>query len=239
MELSERIEGLSRWGKEIKNISQAELDTIFEKARSKNAWFTQESCSYSLSETAKWLTTGSLTTWIESYNINSIPLPKSIGLVMAGNIPLVGFHDLLSVLIAGHSAKIKLSSQDNELLPFLVQRLFDLDSRWNTYLSYAERLKDIEGVIATGSDNSARYFEYYFKSIPKIIRKNRTSVAILSGKEDVDEVKLLGQDIFSYYGLGCRNVSKIYIPEAFDLSLFNTAFKQYENIPNHNKYGNN
>jgi hypothetical protein len=158
---------------------------------------------------------------------------------MAGNIPLVGFHDLLCVLISGHIAKIKLSSQDDELLPFLVDLLVNVDDRWKKSILFTERLNNVDAVIATGSDNSARYFEQYFKSIPKIIRKNRTSVGVIMGEENQNEYELLAHDIFSYFGKGCRNVSKLYIPDNFDMQNLVEPFNQFQTLIDHNKYANN
>lgn len=238
MELNERINALSRWGEAIRNINEESKAALLEKAKNKNRWFTEENCSYSLNEIIKWLEKDALENWIKSYT----PTPnnsKMVGIVMAGNIPLVGFHDLLCVLISGHLAKVKLSSQDDVLIPFLVNILVKEDSRWHQRISFVDRLNAIDAVIATGSDNSARYFEHYFKAVPSIIRKNRTSVAVIMGDETPGEFKLLAHDIFSYFGLGCRNVSKLYLPLNFDLNNFFEPFSLFKTLVDHGKYGNN
>jgi hypothetical protein len=159
---------------------------------------------------------------------------------MAGNIPMVGFHDLLAVLLSGNFAVIKLSGDDKHLLPFVTKILCTIEPAYKERIEFREgRLSEIDAVIATGSNNSARYFEYYFGKIPHIIRKNRNSVAVLSGDEPPEELKKLGADIFSYFGLGCRNVSKLFIPKGYDLNLFFNAIFSYQEIINHNKYANN
>jgi hypothetical protein len=238
MELSERIKSLGKWGERIQNTPASELEQVFAKAQGKNGWFTKESCSYSLKEITAWLKPELLENWLAPYE-PKVGASKTVGLVMAGNIPLVGFHDLLCVLISGHTAKIKLSSQDGELLPFLTSLLVSVEPQWSNHFSYEDRLHNIDAVIATGSDNSARYFEYYFKSIPRIIRKNRTSVGVIMGEENPAEYQILAGDIFTYFGMGCRNVSKIFVPESFDLKTLIEPFSSHQEIINHNKYANN
>ena len=239
MELADRIQSLANWGKVLRSIPMEELKTVLERAQNKNGWFTSDSCSFSLNEIKNWLNEDALKNWIETYSINVNQGSKNIGLVMAGNIPLVGFHDLLCVLISGHYARIKLSSQDDELLPFLISLLIKNDSRWKDLIQFTERLNNVDAVIATGSDNSARYFEHYFKSIPKIIRKNRTSVGVIIGEEDSKEYQQLARDIFTYFGMGCRNVSKLYIPHDFDLNSLASPFQSFQTLLDHNKYVNN
>lgn len=159
---------------------------------------------------------------------------------MAGNIPLVGFHDLISVLITGHRALAKPSSDDDKLLPYIAQVLVAINRSFAEQMSFADgKIRDFDAVIATGSNNSARYFDYYFRKYPNIIRKNRSSVAILTGAESEDELRDLGHDIFRYFGLGCRNVSKLYLPEGYDLDKLFHAFYQYKEVINNQKYGNN
>src|SRR5690606_6612622 len=142
--------------------------------------------------------------------------PKVIGLVLAGNIPMVGFHDILTVLASGNIALIKSSSQDNALIPYILKELKEIEPAFASQINFTERLKDFDAVIATGSNNTSRYFEYYFGAVPNLIRKNRNSVAVLTGNETKDQLFELGQDIFDYYGLGCRNVSKVFVPENYD-----------------------
>jgi hypothetical protein len=164
---------------------------------------------------------------------------KTIAVVMAGNIPLAGFHDFLTVLMAGHSIMAKLSSKDSVLLSFLSEKLVAIEPRFRSKIALPSRLKNFDAVIATGSDNSSRYFNYYFGKYPHVIRKNRTSCAVLSGTESPEELRLLGRDVFSYFGLGCRNVSKIFIPEDFDPVSLLKAWDVYVDIIHHNKYHNN
>lgn len=165
--------------------------------------------------------------------------PKNIGIIMAGNIPLVGFHDLLSVLISGHNAIVKTSSKDDVLIEFVINFLKDSNEDLKHAIQKVDRLKNHEAVIATGSNNTARYFKYYFREIPHIIRKNRTSVAVLEGNETKEDLKNLSIDIFQYFGLGCRNVTHLYLPEGFNTDLLFDAFFDWQYIINHNKYANN
>jgi len=234
---------LSEWGNQIANLPSIEKELIFRKAGNKNGWFTEANCTNACNGILPWLKPDTLKRWANRYELTD-ELPnknskKNIGLVMAGNIPIVGFHDLLCVLLIGQVAKIKLSSQDDVLLPYLTEILIEIDSRWEKYFSFEERLNHVDAVIATGSDNSARYFEYYFRTIPKIIRKNRTSVGVIMGEENQDEFKAFGKDVFTYFGLGCRNVSKIFIPENFDFGTLLKSFTGFQDIINHHKYANN
>lgn len=239
MTLDNRIKSLAEWGATVASISEAERNKVFQSAGGKNGWFTESNCQTALLSILTWLDYEKLKKWTDQYSLSNKPTGKTVGLIMAGNIPLVGFHDLLCVLITGHSAKIKLSSQDEVLLPYLLNKLILLDTLWSDHFSLEDRLNKVNSVIATGSDNSSRYFEYYFRDIPKILRKNRTSVGIILGEEQTDELTAMGTDVFSYFGLGCRNVSKIYVPDDFDISRLILAFKNFKPIINHNKYGNN
>ncbi len=167
-------------------------------------------------------------------------IPQTIALVLAGNIPLVGFHDILCVFAAGHKARIKLSDKDPYLLPLLLEILKEIDARTADYFdTTTERLTNFDAVIATGSNNSARYFEAYFGKYPHIIRKNRNAVAILRGSETVEELRLLGDDIFQYFGLGCRNVSKLYLPRGYNFNLLLETLHERNEIVLHDKYKNN
>lgn len=239
MMLIERIDSLAKWGSAILNCPLYDLRAIVEKANNKNKWFTHDFCQLSLNEIGRWLNGDSLKKWVEGYPAHHKSGEKIIGIVMAGNIPLVGFHDLLCVLVSGNVAKIKLSSQDEELLPFLTGLLFEIDRRWEKSVVFVDHLNNIDAVIATGSDNSARYFESYFHSIPRIIRKNRTSVGVVMGEERADEFQLLSNDIFTYFGMGCRNVSKLLLPLGFDLNKLTGSFQTYQNLIQHSKYANN
>lgn len=205
--------------------------------RNSNAWFTEEEVKKALSALYKMLNEDDLTHWFKDIKVSDEP--KKIGLILAGNIPLVGFHDVLCVLATGNIALIKLSSSDDKLLPALLSRLIEIEPLLSSQIKYIDRLKDFNAIIATGSNNTSRYFEYYFGKVPNIIRKNRTSVAVLTGQETTAEIEALGHDLFDYFGLGCRNVSKVYIPEEYDIKYFFEPIEKYKDIINHFKYNNN
>jgi hypothetical protein len=187
---------------------------------------------------AHYLNGEKLKTWVSRYPIGKAQT-KKIAVVMAGNIPLAGFHDFLSVLMSGHDIMMKLSSKDSVLPAFIAKTLVEIEPGFTPMITIAERLRDFDAVIATGSDNSARYFNFYFGKHPHIIRKNRTSCAVLTGSETPDELQLLGKDVFSYHGLGCRNVSKIFLPENFDVVKLILSWDSFADIMHHNKYHNN
>ncbi|WP_318308344.1 acyl-CoA reductase [Flagellimonas crocea] len=205
-----------------------------------NGWFTEDNILFSLRQWGELLTTENLNNWLSRYTFSKNSEPKTVGIVMAGNIPLVGFHDFLSVLLSGNKVLAKLSSNDKVLLPYLSKYLMAQESSLADKIEFVEgKLENFDAVIATGSNNTSRYFEYYFGNKPNIIRKNRNSVAVLSGNESEEELKVLGEDIFRYYGLGCRNVSKIYVPKDYNFDgLFNALFP-YKDIINQHKYANN
>ena len=209
------------------------------KAQQANAWFTKENILFALNGWHKLLTNNNLTLWTSKYTFNC-DAPKTIAVVMAGNIPLVGFHDFLSVLITGHSVIVKQSSNDQQLMPVLSAYLEFVEPKFKGRITYTnDRLKNFDAVIATGSDNTARYFEYYFKNKPNIIRRNRNSVAVLDGSETSEELRLLSEDVFRYYGLGCRNVSKLFVPKGYDFSKFFEAMYHWNPIIHQHKYANN
>jgi len=204
-----------------------------------NGWFTEANIKKALGSWSKALTRENLEKWLSAYPEN-IGVSKNIGVICAGNIPLVGFHDVLSVILAGHKALIKLSSEDNKLIPALLFLAAKLDpTLTQRFEIIPQKLTGFDAVIATGSTNTGRYFEYYFRDIPHIIRKGRTSVAVLTGNETEEELNKLGNDMFDYFGLGCRSVSKVYIPEDFDLDRLFGAIYPFHEIVNHNKYANN
>ncbi len=208
-------------------------------AQEHNGWFTKENILFALSGWSNQLTESNIEQWLENYNLN-IENPKTIAVIMAGNIPLVGFHDFLSVLISGHSVLVKQSSNDKQLLPFLAKYLEQVEPQFRGKIKFTDsRLENFDAVIATGSDNTSRYFDYYFKNKPSIIRRNRNSVAILAGKETDAQLKGLSEDIFRYYGLGCRNVSKLYVPKDYDFADFFKAMYDWHPIINQSKYANN
>lgn len=236
--LQDRIAAFTALGTVIKNFRESELEEIYRKAAAHNSWFTKENVQLALDGIQKYLQQDKLETWVKDYDLTS-KSPKVVGIVMAGNIPLVGFHDFLSIIVAGHKAQIKLSHQDPFLLPYLSKILVELAPDLKKHIEFADRIANIDAIIATGSDNSSRYFEYYFSKYPNIIRKNRTSVGILSGSETDEQLNALGRDIFQYYGLGCRNISKLFVPEGYDFKAFFGAIQPYETINDNHKYVNN
>ena len=237
MKMEERIIAFSALGTLIKQLNEDEFQSLADEVRRENPWFTEDNIRMAVSGIAKFLNKEKLQTWISNYTFNNPS--KKVALIMAGNIPMVGFHDLLSVLISGHHAVIKLSSKDSVLIKFLVRKLIDIEPQFENKIEFAERLKDFDAVIATGSDNSARYFDYYFGKYPNIIRKNRTSIGVLTGSESDEELTSLGTDVFSYFGLGCRNVSKLFVPTGYDLGKIYRSWEVYHDIVHHHKYCNN
>ena len=211
----------------IKSASVLQNDLFFDDfvslivlSQSYNGWFTPEQVKFSVQSWAKALTEDNLNQWLSNYDFSKIE-PKKVGLVLAGNIPLVGFHDFVSVLISGHDVLVKTSSNDQHLLKFLAKYLIAIQPELNSKITFVEgKLEGFDAVIATGSNNTARYFEYYFKEKPSIIRKNRNSVAVLDGTETFEDLVGLGEDIFRYFGLGCRNVSKLFVPKDYNFDNF-------------------
>ena len=212
---------------------------LIELSQSHNGWFTPEQVLHSIQSWAKALTEDNLNQWISNYDFSKIE-PKKVGLILAGNIPLVGFHDFLSVLISGHDVLVKTSSNDQHLLKFLAKYLIAIQPELNSKITFVEgKLEGFDAVIATGSNNTARYFEYYFKDKPSIIRKNRNSVAVLNGTESHEDLLGLGEDIFRYFGLGCRNVSKLFVPKDYNFDNFFKAMYEYRDVIQYEKYANN
>ncbi len=246
MKNENRILGLSTLGnflndflnKDVDNFneSEKEFEEILRKSEIENPWFTNKNLRFCLKNWAKILKTDLIENWLKNYQFGNSP--KNVGLILAGNIPIVGFHDVICVLLSNHIPIIKLSSKDRLLIPFLLKK-------WNEFsggnLSYqlVEKIENIHAVIATGSNNTASYLEYYFKDYYSIIRKNRTSVTVLRGDETNEELQQLAVDIFTYFGLGCRNVTKIYIPEDFKLDRLFENFLAFQDVVNHHKYANN
>lgn len=214
-----------------------EFKNLIYSASNNNAWFTEAEVKRALSALQNMLNGKDLETWFKQINVSSSA--KKVGLILAGNIPLVGFHDVISVLATGNIALIKLSSSDDRLLPAVLERLVAIEPLLAERIVYVERLKDFDAVIATGSNNTSRYFDFYFGKGPNIIRKNRNSVAVLDGKESQKELAQLGHDIFDYFGMGCRNVSKLYLPEGYDIKNFFEPIEHFKDIINHFKYNNN
>lgn len=215
------------------------FETLLALSQSHNGWFTKEQVYFAVNSWSKALTDENLSKWLSNYDLSAIQ-PKTIGLILAGNIPLVGFHDFLSVLISGHHVVVKTSSNDQHLIKFLANYLIAIDESFAKRITFTEgKLENFDAVIATGSNNTARYFEYYFKNKPSIIRKNRNSVAILDGNESHEDLVNLGEDIFRYFGLGCRNVSKLFVPKGYNFDAFFKAIFEYQDVIHYQKYSNN
>ncbi|MGN6640696.1 MAG: acyl-CoA reductase [Mucilaginibacter sp.] len=223
-----------------KNLScpDEELNAIIKDEYHYNAWFTPENVQKAVEAIGLMLNKPDLLKWLDRYPLNPKE-PKTIGLVLAGNIPLVGFHDVLCTLITGNRAQIKASAQDARLISAVLDRLTAIEPAFKEQYTFTERLANFDAVIATGSNNTSRYFEYYFGKVPHIIRKNRNSVAVLTGSETSEQLYELGHDIFDYFGLGCRNVSKLFVPKGYDFEPFFKAIEPYHNIIHHHKYNNN
>ncbi|CEJ71667.1 Acyl-CoA reductase (LuxC) [Chryseobacterium oranimense G311] len=236
IKLSEYIkEFLAKDQKEY-NDADHEFEFLLKRSEIENPWFTIENQKFALTEWTNLLTQENINNWIRNYSVSRTP--KRVGLILAGNIPLVGLHDVISVVLSGHIPLIKLSSKDKQMVPFLLKKWNEFSGGAVQY-EFVERLENFDAVIATGSNNTARYLEYYFKDHLNIIRKNRTSVAVLEGNETPEELQLLAEDIFRYFGLGCRNVTRIFIPENFVIDRLFESFIGFQDIINHNKYANN
>ena len=225
-------------------------DLYFEKfkdllslSQSHNGWFTPEQVYAAVQSWAEALKEENLKKWLSAYPFDCAQgdkTVKTIGLILAGNIPLVGFHDFLSVLITGHKVLVKPSSNDQHLIRFLANYLISIEPKLSYYISFTEdKLENFDAIIATGSNNTARYFEFYFKDKPSIIRKNRNSVAVLNGMETHRDLVNLGEDIFRYFGLGCRNVSKLFVPKGYNFDAFFKAIYEYKDVIFYEKYSNN
>jgi len=252
MKKTERIEALANLGhamaamlEEMESgteIAGNPLNNIVQQAYRKNPWFIPFNTKRALSQWVKLLEKRSLQNWLSHYKLPEEDTHRvlNIGIIMAGNIPMVGFHDLIAVLLSGHKAIIKCSGDDEVLIPFLLDVLGKVAPEISGHFTVEKRLEEIDAVIATGSNNTSRYFNYYFGKYPHIIRKNRNAVAVLTGSETEVELRNLGDDIFSYFGLGCRNVSKLYVPQNYQFNGFFKAIEVYgEALMQHNKYMNN
>jgi hypothetical protein len=240
MNLQERKEILVRLGQYIQSADE-NWSRAKERVAAENAWFTPEFIELSASNIAHQFLQGEkLQKLIETYHIPAENFsPKKVGIVMAGNIPMVGFHDLLCTFLTGHYAAIKLSSKDTVLIQHLTKKMVEWNAATAPYFTISEMLKGCDAYIATGSNNSAHYFQYYFSKYPHIIRKNRTSVAVLTGEETKEELEKLADDVYQFFGLGCRNVTKIFVPEGYDFVPLLQAFRKYNYLADHPKYRNN
>ncbi|MEJ1242394.1 acyl-CoA reductase [Chryseolinea sp. T2] len=237
MRVDERISAFSMLGKELSSLDEDTFQSLAFRAKNENAWFTVDSVRMAVRGITSWLDAGKLLAWTSGYNLNVAPC--TIAIVMAGNLPLVGFHDFLCVLIAGHKVMIKTSSKDTVLIKYIIDALVRIEPRFSDRIIVAEQLKGFDAIIATGSDNTSRYFEYYFAKYPHIIRRNRTSVAVINGSESSDELAALGTDVFSYFGLGCRNVGKAFLPKGYEAQKLLESWSTHQDIVHHHKYCNN
>lgn len=249
MTSEQRIDAFVSLGREIAavangqsaswNVRQQQLAELALQLHRSNAWFTYENVIRALIGISRMLEKNALCEAAVRYKLEPA-IPKRIAVIMAGNIPAVGFHDFLMVLLCGHSITAKISTDDRLLIPALAAMLVAIEPKFANRIHFSEgKLETFDAIIATGSNNSARYFEYYFKSYPKIIRKSRTSVAVLSGHETPEELRLLSDDVFAYFGLGCRNVTKLYVPEGYDFLDFLNCTGHWEHVKDHSKYFNN
>ncbi|MDR6405683.1 MULTISPECIES: acyl-CoA reductase [Chryseobacterium] len=246
MNIKNQVLGLTRLSDYIKdflaknpadyNENDQDFELLLRKSEIENPWFTAENQKFAFKQWAELLTEENINNWLKEYSISKIS--KKVGLIMAGNIPLVGLHDVISTVLSNHIPVIKLSSKDKYMIPFLLKKWKEFSENEVEY-EFVERLENFDAVIATGSNNTARYLEYYFKNYLHIIRKNRTSIAVLKGDETPEELQLLAKDIFQYFGLGCRNVTRLLIPQDFLIDRLFENFLDYQEIINHNKYANN
>lgn len=234
--LTQRIETLHALGRQLQQMP--EIQTAIATAERYNPWFTPRFVSQSIQAIGQqMLHADKLNEWLRAYPMHEVP--KTIGLVFAGNIPLVGFHDFLCAYVCGCNMVIKLSSKDEQLFPAVLQALGKADPTVHQRVQLVEKLTGFDAVIATGSDNTNRYFEYYFRNYPNLLRRNRNSVALLTGQETNEELRALADDVCMYFGLGCRNVSKIYVPRGYDVANLLPHFEPYLWMHQHNRYMSN
>jgi hypothetical protein len=239
MHLQKRIKDLVLLGQGLQKNDEDWQATIA-SAFYNNGWFTQEFIQIAIKGIVEnFLQEEILINFCKKYDISENKIPRKVGIVCAGNIPLVGFHDLLCVILCGHHAVLKLSSKDTILMKAVVEQLYAIDVEYKNLITISEKLKNCDAYITTGSNNSSRYFEFYFNKYPSIIRKNKTSVAVLTGKETTADLEKLADDVMLYFGLGCRNVTKIYVPKDYNFENLIEAFDSYKYLADHNKLKNN
>lgn len=229
------------WLEELNDRFFRPMESLIKNSHVSNPWFTETSLRFAAGNTGRVLKSEDIVSWLSCYDIPGRRTdPKTVAVVMAGNIPLAGFHDMLCVIISGHKLTAKLSSKDDQLLKMISAILISINSEFEDLVAFEEdRLNNFDAIIATGSDNTSRYFEYYFEKYPHIIRKNRNSAAILDGSETKEDLEGLADDVLRYFGLGCRSVSKIFVPLNYDFSLLVEAFAGYSYIIDHNQWANN
>jgi len=248
MKVADKIRAFAKLGEELQELAGNPDESFLALCRSafhQNGWFTGDNVRHAFESIGRSLQESKLDKWLSAYG--TLPWPpasgegqKRVAVIMAGNVPAVGFHDFLCVLMSGHHFIGKLSADDRLLLPFIAERLAAIEPAFRDKIAFTEKqLPAIDAVIATGSNNTSRYFEYYFSGYPHIIRKNRNSAAILDGAETAAELEQLGEDIFRYFGLGCRNVSKLFVPEHYPFTEFFQAVYPYKTVLQNNKYANN
>lgn len=239
MTSEQRTDAFVSLGRQLAKMEQQALEMLCMEAQNENPWFTPDNMTRALKGIIRLLDKDKLHRWLSAYDFSQRH-SKAVGIVMAGNIPFVGFHDLLSVLISGHGAIVKLSSKDSKSIRMLVDLLIQLEPEFRSRIVITNgTLQNMDAIIATGSTNTSRYFTYYFSKYPHIIRKNRTSCAVLTGNESPEELRNLGEDIFSFFGLGCRNVSKIYLPRSYRPENLIANWDAFKTIIHHHKYANN
>jgi len=238
LDFIKRKKSLIELGNRLKNLESETYSKIIREANLKNPWFTSENTKRSFEGLIAYLDEDKLSAWLKNYTIKEHS-SKNVGVVMAGNIPMVGIHDFICILVSGHKLVCKLSSSDDILIPFIASELINIEAGFADQIEFVDQLKNIDAAITTGSDNSGRYFEHYFGKYPNIIRKNRTSIAVLTGDESTQDLTGLSHDIYSYFGLGCRNVSKLFLPKNYSISDLLNHFNSYGDLVHHSKYNNN
>lgn len=237
--LEKTINALSKIGEIFGNEHNTELKHVCENAYIKNPWFTPQNVSLAIGYWSQKLQNDALYEWATRENIVQPATPKTIGVITAGNIPLVGLHDIVCVIVTGNIALVKLSSDDEELVKFFAAKWAEIVPEWANRIQFTERIDAVDAIIATGSNNTARYFDYYFAKYPHIIRKNRNSIAVLTGSESPETLASIGRDVISYFGKGCRNVTQVWAPQGYEWPKMLDNFMQYGDIINHHKYANN
>ncbi|QCR20949.1 acyl-CoA reductase [Pontibacter sp. SGAir0037] len=238
MTLENRIEAFVKLGKQLQETTTEERKAMASIAFAKNPWFTEDNVFSALNGVILMLHEQYLREWLYPYHLKQVT-PKKVGVVMPGNTPLVGFHDFLSVLISGHYLLAKLHADDDVLMRRLAGMLINIEPAFANQFAFVDMLKEADAIIATGSDNTAQSFAYYFSKRPHLIRKNRTSVGILTGHEDEEDLKAFGDDFFGYYGLGCRNISKVFVPEGYTFDKLFQANEKRKDVLDHHRYQNN
>ena len=240
MNIEDRIAAFAKLGDFILE-NPLELQEIVNKTFVYNTWFTKENTNQALQNIAnEFLNKEKLENWLTAYDLQLNPKNSfTIAIVAAGNIPMVAFHDILCVLISGNKLQLKLSEKDKFLLPFILEKLVEFEPNFKDKVSIQFKLEKFDAIIATGSNNTAKHFEFYFNKYKNIIRRNRNSIGILSGNETLEDIENLGNDIFDYFGLGCRNVSKIFVPKDFELIGLKDGLSKHINVNQHNQYMNN